>query len=156
MNKNYKTTTVVSVSGLVMYGTLAYIITTLFSHPSLTLFAQVFAAVTFLVMASTALLCGNLYAMFGMRYVREVKLVMWIGTAVFALVEVGSFINAHFFDWWLALANSPYMGDQAKIDSLILQNNVCLIALSCVALIAVCAEIGSAFDNLRKGCRTTA
>lgn len=155
MNKNYKTATAVSVSGLVMYGALSYIITTLFSHPSLTLFAQVFAAVTFLVLASTALLCGNFYAMFSTRNVREVKLVMWIGTAVFALVETVSFINAHFFGWWLALANSPYMGDQAKIDSLILQNNVCLIALSCVALIAVCAELGSVFDNLKNGCRTT-
>lgn len=156
MNKNYKTTTVVSVLCLVTYGTLAYIITTLFSYPSLTLFAQVFAAVTFLVMAATALWCGNLYTKLDMRHVREVKLVMWIGTVAFAFVEVVSFINAHFFDWWLALANSPYMGDQAKIDSLILQNNVCLIAISCVTLLAVGAEIGSAFVNLRKGCRTTA
>lgn len=156
MNANYKMPAIAAVSGLVMYGTLSYIITMLFSQPSLTLFAQVFAIVTFLVMVSAALLYGNLYSSSEASHVRDIKLIMWIGISAFAVVETMSFINAHFFDWWLALANSPYMGDQSKIDSLVLQNNVCLIALSCVALFAVCTEIGSAFARLMNGCRRAA
>lgn len=157
MNTNYKADIAASLSGLVTYGALSYLITMLFSNPDLTLFAQVFAAMTFMVLVCTAGLFRKFYAIPGNPEAREELLILWIGTAVFGVVELGSFINAHFFDWWLAVFNSPFVGDQSKIDSLILQSNICLIGLSCIALIAACVEARLAIVKLmRKGFGVTA
>lgn len=150
MNTNYKADIAASLSGLVIYGALSYLITMLFNNPDLTLFAQVFAAMTFIVLVFSAVLFRKFHNIPGDPEMREELLVLWIGAAIFGVVELVSFVNAHFFGWWLTVFNSPFVGDQSKIDSLILQSNICLIGLSCVVLIAVCVEVRLAIVRLMK------